>query len=97
MKLNGNIPIDDGNPYKKLRKAHKNSDIGNKNNASKSEDSRDKISLSGRAIDINELKKLIHDLPEMRSDRIDALKKAIDSGNYNIDVRKIAEKMLEEL
>jgi negative regulator of flagellin synthesis FlgM len=97
MKIDGNVPIDDGKPNEKLRELHKNRDIDNKDNANKADDSKDKISLSGKAKEINELKRLINDLPDMRSDRVDALKKAIDAGNYNIDSRKIAEKILEEL
>jgi negative regulator of flagellin synthesis FlgM len=97
MKISGNIPIDDGMPKDKLREVHKNRDIDNKDNANKADDSKDKISLSGEAKEINELKRLMSDLPEMRSDRIDALKKAIEAGNYNIDANKIAEKILEEL
>jgi len=33
----------------------------------------------------------------VRTDKIDAVKHAIDTGNYNIDARKIAQKILEEL
>jgi negative regulator of flagellin synthesis FlgM len=97
MKINGNIPIDDGIPNEKVRETHKHRDGNNKDNANKVDDSKDKISLSGKAKEINELKRFINDLPEIRSDRVDALKKAIDSGDYNIDAKKIAEKILEEL
>jgi len=97
MKISGNIPIDDGIPSEKMREAHKNRELDNKDNANKAEDSKDKISLSGKAKEINELKRIISDLPETRSDRIEALKKAIESGNYTIDAQKIAQKMLEEL
>lgn len=97
MKINGNIPIDDGMQKEKLREAHKNRDVDTKDNANKVDDSKDKISLSGKAKEINELKRMISDLPDMRSDRIDALKKAIESGTYTIDAQKIAKKILEEL
>jgi len=97
MKINGNIPIDDGIPNERLREVHKNRETDSKDNANKADDSKDKISLSGQAKEINELKRLISDLPEIRSDRVDALKKAIESGNYNIDAKKIAKKILEEL
>jgi negative regulator of flagellin synthesis FlgM len=97
MKISGNIPIDNEKSNEKLREVHKNRDIDNKDNANKADDSKDKISLSGEAKEINELKRLMNDLPDMRSDRIDALKKAIEAGNYNIDANKIAEKILEEL
>ena len=97
MKINGNIPIDDSRPSEKLKDTHKNHDVESKDNANKADDSKDKISLSGKASEINELKRLISDLPDIRQDRIDALKKAIETGNYSIDATKIAEKILEEL
>ena len=97
MKIGGNLPIDDSRPSEKLKDTHKNHDVESKDNANKADDSKDKISLSGNAKEINELKRLINDLPDMRADRVAALKRAIDAGNYNIDSRKIAEKILEEL
>jgi negative regulator of flagellin synthesis FlgM len=97
MKIGGNLPIDDSRPNEKLREAHKNHDGDSKDNTNKVDDSKDKISLSGQAKEINDLKKLISDLPDIRQDRIDALKKAIETGNYNIDANSIAEKILEEL
>jgi negative regulator of flagellin synthesis FlgM len=97
MKIGGNLPIDDSRPSEKLKDTHKNHDIESKDNANKADDSKDKISLSGQAKEINELKRMISDLPDIRQDRIDALKKAIDAGNYDIDTKNIAEKMLEEL
>jgi len=97
MKIGGNLPIDDSRPNEKLRETHKNHDGDSKDNTNKVDDSKDKISLSGRAKEINELKRMISDLPDIRQDRIDALKKAIETGNYNIDATKITEKMLEEL
>ena len=97
MKINANIPIDDNKTNDKIGEIRKNQDVDNKDNANKTEDSKDKISLSGKAKEINELKRLISEMPDMRADRVDALRKAIDAGDYNVDATKIAQKMLEEL
>ena len=43
------------------------------------------------------LKALINELPDIRTDKVEQLKKAIDTGFYNIDSYKVAEKMLEEI
>ena len=56
----------------------------------------DKVSLSGKAKEINELKGLIEGLPDIRQDKIDAVKRAVDAGNYNFDPLKVAEKILVE-
>ena len=97
MRINGNIPIDDNKPSDKVSEIRKNQEIDNKDNANKTDDSKDRISLSGKAKEINELKRLISEMPDIRADRVDALRKAIDSGDYNIDAKKIAQRMLEEL
>lgn len=97
MRIDGNNPIEGKDPNNKVKDITKRQDTEKKDNANKSDDRNDKISVSGKAKEINELKRLINELPEIRTDRIEALKKAIESGNYNIDSQKIAEKLLEEL
>ena len=57
----------------------------------------DQVELSGRAREVEDLKAGIRSIPDIRRDRVDAIKKAIESGNYRVDPGKIAEKMLEEL
>jgi len=57
----------------------------------------DRVNLSRDAQEISRLKSLIAELPEIRADKVEAIKKAIESGTYTIDPLKIAEKILEEL
>jgi flagellar biosynthesis anti-sigma factor FlgM len=45
---------------------------------------------------MGDLKKLIHELPEIRTDKIEAVKRSIDNGTYTIDPLKIAGKIIEE-
>ena len=96
MKIQGN-PIEGKELYGKVN------DLTKKEKGSKSSETentsgqRDKISLSGKAQEINELKALINELPDIRIDKVEQLKKAIDTGFYNIDSYKVAEKMLEEI
>ncbi|MEW6599410.1 MAG: flagellar biosynthesis anti-sigma factor FlgM [Nitrospirota bacterium] len=95
MKIQGNNPLDGNELYGKVQELKKNQDAEKKDGVQKS-DSRDKISLSGRSKEISELMGLIEKLPEVRMDRVEELKKAIDAGNYNFDSYKVAEKILEE-
>jgi negative regulator of flagellin synthesis FlgM len=97
MKIQGNNPIEGQELLNKAKDVNKNHDAGQKDNANKAGDSKDKITLSGKAKEINELKALINDLPDIRTDRVDALKKAIDAGNYSVDAKNVAMKMLEEM
>ena len=97
MQINGNNPIDGQGLYNKVKEINKNHDAEKQDNANKSDDSKDKITLSGKAKEISEIKSLLSDYPEIRTDRVDAIKKAIDTGSYEIDTMAVAKKILEEM
>lgn len=56
-----------------------------------------RVEFSDRSKDVAELMNAINQLPEVRADKVKAIKETIESGNYNIDTLKIAEKLLSEL
>lgn len=58
---------------------------------------KDRIDISNRGKEVSELISAINKLPETRDDRINELKKAIETGNYNENTLKVAEKILNEL
>lgn len=96
MKVDANSFIEDKRVYNRKNEIEKNNTTGKNNESQQTESDRDKVSLSGKAKEINELKALINDLPDIRRDRIDSVKNAIDTGNYNFDSTKIAQKIFEE-
>ena len=57
----------------------------------------DLVQISGKAKELEELKQIIHQMPEIRTDKVEALKKAIQEGTYQVDSLKIAGKILEEI
>jgi len=97
MKIQGNNTIDGKELYGKVQELNKNQETEKNEGAQKGESNKDKISLSGRAKEISELMGLIDKLPDVRMDKVEELKKAIDTGNYNFDSLKVAEKILEEI
>lgn len=97
MKIDGNSPVDRKDLFNKVHEASGNQETEKKQNAEKVDAEKDKISLSGKAKEISELKAAIDQLPDVRTDKVDALRQAIDTGTYNIDARKIAQKILEEI
>lgn len=58
---------------------------------------KDRVQLSERAKKVEQLRKAIDAVPEVRQEKVQALKRAIQEGTYQIDAEKIAKKMLEEL
>ena len=97
MKIDGNSPVERKDLYSGVHEVDKHQETKKKKDVEKADAEKDKISLSGKAKEISELKATIDQIPDVRTDKIDAVKHAIDTGNYNIDARKIAQKILEEL
>lgn len=56
----------------------------------------EKVDLSSRAKDIQRVKQLLNQLPDVREARVQELKSQIDSGRYTIDTGKVADKMVSE-
>lgn len=97
MKIQGNNQLEGKDLYGKVNDLNKKEKVGKSSDTESTSGERDKISLSGKAQEINVLKQLINDLPDIRTDKVEHLKKAIDTGSYNIDSYKVAEKILEEI
>jgi negative regulator of flagellin synthesis FlgM len=57
----------------------------------------DQVNISGRTKEIDALKEVIHQMPEVRIDKIEALRKSIQNGTYQVDSEGIAGKILEEI
>jgi len=96
MRVDTNSLIEDKRVYNRTNEIEKNNNRGKNKESQQTESDRDKVSLSGKAKEINDLKAIINDLPDIRRDRIDSVKNAIDTGSYNFDSLKIAQKILEE-
>jgi negative regulator of flagellin synthesis FlgM len=56
----------------------------------------EKVNLSATARDIQKLKNLINQLPDVRSEKVENLKKQVDQGTYKVDSEKVAGKMVGE-
>jgi len=58
---------------------------------------KDKISISEEAKDFQFALELIKKLPDTRAEKVERLKREVQAGTYNVDGKKIAEKMLESI
>ena len=104
MKIDGNIPSQAVDSYRKVD-TQKQTDVEKAGKVDKAQDVparmregvSDKVSISGeaklRALAQNALDKL----PDVRQEKVDRLSKLIESGQYNPDAEKIAEKMLSSI
>ena len=55
----------------------------------------DQVALSQRALDMQLAHQAISDVPAVRQERVEALKAQIASGDYKVDSREVARKLLE--
>ena len=56
----------------------------------------EKVNLSTKARDIQQLRDAVSQLPDVREDKISELKDQVDTGTYDVNGQKIAEKMVSE-
>ncbi len=57
----------------------------------------DAVHISGTVKDMEELKEVMNELPDVRSEKVEVIKRAILEGKYNVDSQEVANKILEEL
>jgi negative regulator of flagellin synthesis FlgM len=56
----------------------------------------ERVDLSNKAKDIQKIKQVLEQTPEIREEKVQELKHQIETGNYTINPAKIADKMLGE-
>ena len=56
----------------------------------------EKVNLSTKARDIQQLRDAVSQLPDVREDKVRELKDKVDKGAYDANGQKIAEKMVSE-
>jgi negative regulator of flagellin synthesis FlgM len=54
------------------------------------------VELSNNVKDYSQIKKVLENVPDVREDKVQQLKKQINEGTYNVSGEKIAEKMVSE-
>ena len=70
--------------------------------SSKDVDSRDEaaaseqVELSSQACDIQRALEVARDAPDVRMDKVEAARRALQSGNLNLNGRDLAEKLLKD-
>jgi negative regulator of flagellin synthesis FlgM len=56
----------------------------------------EKVNLSNKARDIQQLRDAVSQLPDVREDKVRELKDQVDKGAYDVNGQKVAEKMVSE-
>ena len=56
----------------------------------------ERVSLSRKATDIKRIRAIVQKMPDVRADKVALLRKKIADGDYGVNGRDIADKMLRE-
>ncbi|MDR1539814.1 MAG: flagellar biosynthesis anti-sigma factor FlgM [Clostridiales bacterium] len=64
---------------------------------SRAEEQKDMVALSSHAKDYRNCKKALSSVPDIRQDKVSALKKTIEEGAYDVPAADIAEKIFANL
>jgi negative regulator of flagellin synthesis FlgM len=56
----------------------------------------DKVELSSQARDIQRAREVAQGAPEVRADKVEAARRAVQSGNLNLQGQELAKKLLED-
>jgi negative regulator of flagellin synthesis FlgM len=83
-------------PYEKLEKAENEQAKAKRDKGADEAQAGDRISLSEGAKLRTEAHKAAQDAPEIRREKVEAIKAKIAAGEYEIDAQKVAQKMVEE-
>ena len=93
MKINGHKPPESVDVVRLQKAAGKNEST----RLSGKQDFTDKVDLSGNAKELGDIMSAINRLPDVRAQKVDAIRGRIDSGKYDVNPVEIARKMIDEI
>jgi len=99
-----NMEITRGNPFNKIdgyvkqvnKEKSKSSAVSDDQSSNKLLPSGDSVELSTEAKIMQEAVKVLETLPDVREEKVEQIKQQIADGTYEIDSKKISEKMIKE-
>ena len=73
-----------------VKKAREAGKVASDNKA----ESTDTVALSAGSREVQKMRQIIDETPSVRADRVETLRRQIENGEYQVDSRDIADKML---
>ena len=98
MKIQGSDPrIIRDNRVKEAKEEASSSRKRSTTSGSEGAGGSEKVLLSDEAKDIHKAREVIASDPEIRMDKVAEIKAKIESGDYHVDSKEIADKMLKDI
>ncbi len=95
MKIQGNKPPEGQEINLSAQKISKQDKDKSSVSAGRARPLNDRVEISGQGKEVADLMAAINQLPDVRDDKIKAMKEAIETGKYHVDSIKIAGKLLK--
>lgn len=83
------------NGIKNINNAYKASRANKISKMSKANKEKDSLAISDLAKDLQIAKKAVKHAPDIRMDKVNDIKKRLQSGTYNVSAKEVADKMVE--
>lgn len=83
------------NGIKNMNNAYKANRANRTSQTSKIKKEKDSVAISDLAKDLQIAKKAVKKAPDIRQNKVDAIKKRIQSGTYNVSAKEVADKIME--
>lgn len=96
MKIQGNKPPEKQDASGKVQKTGKADQLPGQGSVQKISPV-DKIDLSGKAKGMAEMTSVINQMPEIRTEKVEAIGQLVNDGTYKVDPEKVAAKMVDEM
>lgn len=81
----------------KVNRAPATNETSAANNAATQAGAASPVQVSDSARQLNDLAKLVHAASDIRTEKVEALKQRVDSGEYQVDLDKLADRLSSEL
>ncbi len=83
--------------YSQIQQMYGASKPANKTASAKGADFKDKLQISNTGKDMQVAKKAVSDAPDIREDKVAAIKQRYANGTYEVSGEEFAQKMMERL
>ena len=96
MKISDENHIIDMKAYIQKINANEKGELKAQNRTAQAPSEEEKVEISSKARDIQKVKNILDDLPDVRMEKVDKIKRSLENGTYNVQGEKVAQKMVRE-
>jgi len=99
MNINSHKPPESQGPNLSAQNLQKSSAADQKEKAAPAKNigNADRVDISGRSKEVADIMSAINQLPDVRNDKVQAIKQNVDAGTYSVDAGKIASSIIKSI